>query len=381
MDRVYHLSSGDICLTGLKAYSQDLCLDSFFSVAERINPKRPFLFVSKVLGRHIPVKPSVLLKSTQSLVSLMPRDITGKVLVVGMAETATGLGAFFAEQLQEAMKDIVDVTYRHSTRHDIGAPSWCEFKEPHSHATDHILYPLDDDLSKFTTLIIVDDEMTTGTTTENLASALIENGLVNIQRCFAVTLKDWCQRPLFCGELAIERVTLLSGAWVFEQRHGNSNKSIDSNAPTPEERKSVAIPLLNKEGYGRLRFSPLSFNKNDVLLRWPTIKNEKVLVLGCGEHSYLPAKLALCLEQLGVDVVFSAMSRSPIKASGPIKSKVEGVSPYDMATPFFMYNVTSQLWGRVIVCLDTNERTFPVVFKQALKQCSTHVEYIYDQAI
>lgn len=381
MERVYNLSSGDIRLTNLKAHTNNVFIDDFFSVAERINPKRPFLFVSKVLGRHIPVKPSVLLKSTQSLVSLMPRDVAGKVLVIGMAETATGLGAFFAEQLQETMKDIVDVTYRHSTRHDIGAPSWCEFKEPHSHATDHILYPLEDDLSKFSTLIIVDDEMTTGTTTENLASALVENGLVNIQRCFAVTLKDWCQRPLFCGELAIERVTLLSGNWVFEPRVHNKNEPTDNHTVKEDEKKSIAIPLLNKEGYGRLHFSPLSFNKNDALLRWPTIKTEKVLVLGCGEHSYLPAKLALCLEQLGVDVVFSAMSRSPIKASGPIKAKVEGVSPYDMATPFFMYNITSQLWGRVIVCLDTNERTFPTVFKQALNQCSTHVEYIYDQAI
>jgi hypothetical protein len=29
-----------------------------FDFAERRNPKRAFLFVSKVLGRHIPVKPS-----------------------------------------------------------------------------------------------------------------------------------------------------------------------------------------------------------------------------------------------------------------------------------------------------------------------------------
>ncbi|TXR27968.1 phosphoribosyltransferase, partial [Ectopseudomonas mendocina] len=31
---------------------------NLFGFAERRNPKRAFLFVSKVLGRHIPVRPS-----------------------------------------------------------------------------------------------------------------------------------------------------------------------------------------------------------------------------------------------------------------------------------------------------------------------------------
>lgn len=32
-------------------------LSDLFDIAERRNPKRVFLFVSKVLGRHIPVSP------------------------------------------------------------------------------------------------------------------------------------------------------------------------------------------------------------------------------------------------------------------------------------------------------------------------------------
>lgn len=35
-------------------------LEDLLDFAQRINPKRAFLFVSKVLGRHIPVAPSTM---------------------------------------------------------------------------------------------------------------------------------------------------------------------------------------------------------------------------------------------------------------------------------------------------------------------------------
>ena len=34
-----------------------------FGIAERRNPRRAFLFVSRVLGRHVPVRPSVMAAS------------------------------------------------------------------------------------------------------------------------------------------------------------------------------------------------------------------------------------------------------------------------------------------------------------------------------
>ncbi|WP_183146509.1 phosphoribosyltransferase domain-containing protein, partial [Pseudomonas syringae] len=42
--------------------SSTIAPDSLFGFAERRNPKRAFLFVSRVLGRHIPARPSVMLK-------------------------------------------------------------------------------------------------------------------------------------------------------------------------------------------------------------------------------------------------------------------------------------------------------------------------------
>ncbi len=71
----------------------DVSLDDLFDIAERRNPKRAFLFVSKVLGRHIPVPPSVMRQAYRQLASQFPATLTGPVLFIGMAETAVGLGA------------------------------------------------------------------------------------------------------------------------------------------------------------------------------------------------------------------------------------------------------------------------------------------------
>ena len=64
-----------------------------FGFAQRRNPKRAFLFVSKVLGRHIPVSPAVMRAATDALAARIPADLPGPVVVIGMAETAIALGA------------------------------------------------------------------------------------------------------------------------------------------------------------------------------------------------------------------------------------------------------------------------------------------------
>lgn len=51
------LSCGTIQVTRERG---KVALDDLFDIAERRNPKRVFLFVSKVLGRHIPVSPTVM---------------------------------------------------------------------------------------------------------------------------------------------------------------------------------------------------------------------------------------------------------------------------------------------------------------------------------
>src|SRR5688500_20128960 len=77
------LRGGTLTLTVERA---DLPLAELCAFGTRRNPKRPFLFISKVLGRHIPVRPSVMLDVHERLAAKLG-DLPGPVLVIGMAET------------------------------------------------------------------------------------------------------------------------------------------------------------------------------------------------------------------------------------------------------------------------------------------------------
>ncbi|MCP5843002.1 phosphoribosyltransferase domain-containing protein, partial [Klebsiella pneumoniae] len=84
------LSCGTLSVTPTGGIS---AIDDLFEIAERRNPKRAFLFVSKVLGRHIPVAPEKMRAVYRQLAEQFPPLSDGPVLFIGMAETAVGLGA------------------------------------------------------------------------------------------------------------------------------------------------------------------------------------------------------------------------------------------------------------------------------------------------
>jgi membrane protease subunit (stomatin/prohibitin family) len=85
------LSRGELTLR--YQTTADYQLDDLLGFAERINPKRAFLFVSKVLGRHIPVSPDKMRQAFTQLATLIPDDLPEPIVVIGMAETAVGLSA------------------------------------------------------------------------------------------------------------------------------------------------------------------------------------------------------------------------------------------------------------------------------------------------
>src|SRR6056297_3893710 len=85
----YELQAGALTLTTGPAPGPEL-----FRIAERINPKRAFLFVSTVLGRHIPVDPVAHRAALRRLSEgVSAHLLQGPVFVMGFAETAVGIGA------------------------------------------------------------------------------------------------------------------------------------------------------------------------------------------------------------------------------------------------------------------------------------------------
>ncbi|MER5912158.1 phosphoribosyltransferase [Streptomyces sp. NPDC001982] len=151
----------------------DAALPGLLGLALRRNPKRAHLLVSNVLGKHVPQSPAVVYGQGVTL-GRRVRELLGDeeaagAVVLGYAETATGLGHSVADGLGLA-------PYLHSTRRPVAgiAPAG-GFEESHSHATSHLLLPEDPGLlAGDGPLVLVDDEFSTGNTVLNTIRDLHE---------------------------------------------------------------------------------------------------------------------------------------------------------------------------------------------------------------
>ncbi|NEB02542.1 phosphoribosyltransferase [Streptomyces sp. SID13726] len=144
----------------------DARLTDLLGLALRRNPKRAHLLVSNVLGKHVPQSPSVVYGQGFAL-GRRVRDLLGdeeaaRAVVLGYAETATGLGHSVADGIALA-------PYLHSTRRPVpGVAPAGGFEESHSHATSHLLLPENPALlAGEGPLVLVDDEFSTGNTVLN----------------------------------------------------------------------------------------------------------------------------------------------------------------------------------------------------------------------
>ncbi|WP_328503348.1 phosphoribosyltransferase [Streptomyces sp. NBC_00457] len=162
-------------------------LTGLLGLALRRNPKRAHLLVSNVLGKHVPQSPSVVYGAGFALGrrvrELLGDDEAGRAVVLGYAETATGLGHSVADGLALA-------PYLHSTRRPIpGIAPAGGFEESHSHATSHVLLPENPALlAGDGPLVLVDDEFSTGNTVLNTVRDLHER--YPRQRYVVVALVD-----------------------------------------------------------------------------------------------------------------------------------------------------------------------------------------------
>ncbi|NKY40525.1 phosphoribosyltransferase [Cellulomonas septica] len=126
-----------------------------------------------------PVAPTLLTGVVADLVA----DVPASAVVLGYAETATALGHAVADALGGA-------PYLHSTRRPVaGVPSVGAFEEDHSHATTHLLLPADPALlASDAPLVLVDDELSTGTTALHTIEAV--HRLAARDRYVVATLVD-----------------------------------------------------------------------------------------------------------------------------------------------------------------------------------------------
>lgn len=333
----------------VRVTSADSSPEALFGFAERRNPKRAFLFVSKVLGRHIPVAPSVMQASFESLAKKIPSDLPGPVLFIGMAETAVGLGAGVHRVYSKGRDDTL---YWVSTRHPVGTELFARFEEEHSHASAHLLHmPIDPEqrelLMSARSVVLVDDEASTGNTFINLLSALQEAGLSQVERVVTVTLTDWSEGAVArrIGSHA-ESVSLMSGSFQFDE---------DPDAPMPDmpEVGTVAAgewPLVPSTDWGRLG---VTHHMDTLAPDFRAAPGERILVVGTSEYVWRPFLLAERLEKQGAQVHFGSTTRSPIALGHAIGHALSFSDNYGLGIPNFIYNVAPGQYDRVIICCET----------------------------
>ena len=70
----------------------DVDIDAFCDVAARANPRRGFLIVSRVLGRHLPARPGDMRATMDGLAARVGSDLPGPIVFLAsdMARYVTG---------------------------------------------------------------------------------------------------------------------------------------------------------------------------------------------------------------------------------------------------------------------------------------------------
>ncbi|MDZ5473145.1 phosphoribosyltransferase family protein [Bacillus sp. 31A1R] len=372
-------------------------LDELFLMAARINKNRSFLFVSKVLGKHIPINPkkglligSLLAGRYLEIVENKAFEFNGDLLsqllseepvlcdeafisnsynplIIGFAETATALGHAFFNSFETAH-------FFHTTREQlVNSQPVISFEEEHSHATSHRCYIDESIINHEREIILVDDEITTGKTALNIIRSIHEKFPRNTYT--VVSILDWrsdlnvdkfLQLEKELG-ITIRTVSLIKGTVDVK---GELSGLVERDQVVKEN--ELYLPDVSYHYFdGNTLIQKASINMNGELSDVPYLKGTgrfginsydnqeinsyleqmgmelrlirtgtKTLCLGNGEFMYLPMKLAA---YMGENVFYHSTTRSPIypnnEATYGAKHKLSFFNPEDLSIQNFVYNI------------------------------------------
>ncbi|MFC9475295.1 phosphoribosyltransferase [Nocardia sp. NPDC056952] len=318
-----------VALSAESVLTGELAIGALVQPGLRRNPRRAHLLVSTVLGKHLPTDPRIVIGAGNRLADLV-REVLGdrEAVVLGFAETATGLGHCVAARIDAGC-------YLHSTRrHESRATTLTGFEEGHSHATSHLLQPAPAAIfANDLPLVLVDDEISTGDTAIDAVRALhafaprshyVLASLVDMR-----TPADRIKFEAAAAELGarIDTVCLASGRTELPAG------LIDTVTALPEPRLN---PIATERGsYGRIeltwpadvpeggRHGTLRSDNAAFDVAVKSIADEvnsrldaefagrPVIVIGHEELMYLPLRLAADLADAGIPARFQTTTRSP----------------------------------------------------------------------
>ncbi|HEY2297572.1 MAG TPA: phosphoribosyltransferase [Jatrophihabitans sp.] len=336
-------------------------------LALRRNPKRAHLLVSTVLGKHIPTDPRVVHESGLRLGRAVGAVLDEPpALVLGYAETATGLGHCVAEAL--------GATYLHSTRREVATVTPVGgFEEQHSHATGHLLLPEDPALlARPGPVILVDDELSTGSTALNTIAELQRlHPRERFVIAALVDLRSPADRDRMAARAAelgtsVQVVALAAGgvSWPAEFPR-RAVEFVASGRPRPNRSRQAGnlfiVPSVWPQAVresGRHGFTAAdqaaAADAAAAQAASVDVTGPRVLVLGTEELMYAPLLIAQALAERrpGVDVRFSSTTRSPVLAMDEPGYPIRTAVHFDTIDgDRFAYNLEE--FDDIVVVLDT----------------------------
>lgn len=366
-------------------------LSELLGLALRRNPKRAHLLVSNVLGKHVPQSPKLVyghgVALGERVRALLGTEEAATAVVLGYAETATGLGHAVADGVGLA-------PCLHSTRRPVaGVARAGGFEESHSHATSHLLLPEESALLAGSgPLILVDDEFSTGNTVLNTIRALhtryprkryVIVALVDMRaaadrdRLQEFALEIGARVDLVAtasGTVRLPDGVLEKGQTLVAAHETGENPSRPAGAPAAARVDITRIDLGWPAGVpdgGRHGFTPEHRIRLDEAL--PAMAGRiaaalpggarRVLVLGFEELMYAPLRLADALERRlgeGAEVRYSTTTRSPVLAVDDpgyaIRSRLVFPAhddPADGPGERYAYNVAGAGFDAVVAVVDS----------------------------
>ncbi|MBA4768524.1 MAG: phosphoribosyltransferase domain-containing protein [Porphyrobacter sp.] len=334
------LPTGTLVLSGVaRERVSELC-----DFAARANPKRGFLIVSKVLGRHVPTPPEALRAAADALaaqISALPEP----VLFCGMAETATGLAQAVWAAWRGRYPVLASAYVQSSRQTALGARVLCRFEEGHSHAASHMVQvsgAVEEVLPQARSLVIIDDECSTGSTFVAAAEALVA-ALPQIERIACASLTDWsAQAFLSRMPRPASAHSLIAGTlhWTPGAAQAAASLALTANrhgtAPATGMRSRTG--LLKPEAATR---APVT-----------AAPGERVLVLGDGEHAYEALRIAEEFAAQGAVTAIQSITRTPAMLGHAMQSVTTLEDAYGSGATCHVYNLLAHRPDRIVIAAE-----------------------------
>ena len=342
--------------------------DVLMRLAKRVNnPKRSYLLVNPLQGKHIPIPPDEALAMMQALGRTAKEKFVGQPLVIGFSETATAIGAVVAQEISG------QCVYLQTTREkDEMVNKWVYFSEEHSHATEQKLCGdyLDERISDSDYVLLVDDEISTGKTILNIVSAIRKACPAAMGKKFVVaSLINRVDKEAIKAfdDQGISFVFLLHlGSEDYEEKvrnftvHEASDPYTSDNSTDDPNVNNLATTIRSAhrgvviEEYAEECQKAIA----EILHAVDISDADSVLILGTEEFMYPALQLGYQLQKLSIgrSVMFHATTRSPIGIGTdngyPITNGIRLHSMYEKDRVTYLYNLCR--YDKAIVFSDSH---------------------------